>query len=75
MRWQGRRSSSNMQSSGRGVRRGAALSGVGLILGLLAFLITKNPFAAINIALNGGALQPGPVETQELQLNMMADFM
>lgn len=69
MRWQGRRSSSNMQSGGRGVRRGAALSGVGLILGLLVFLITKNPFAAINIALNGGALQPGTVETQELQLN------
>ncbi len=70
MRWQGRRSSSNMQSGGRGVRRGAALSGVGLILGLLVFLITKNPFAAINIALNGGAaLQPGTVETQELQLS------
>lgn len=69
MRWQGRRKSGNIESGGRGVRGGVAIGGAGLILGLLAFLITKNPFVAINVALNGGALEPGAVETQELQLS------
>lgn len=69
MRWQGRRKSGNMQSGGRGVGGGMAIGGAGLILGLIALLITKNPFAAINIALNGGAIQPGTIETQDLQLS------
>lgn len=68
MRWQGRRQSKNMQSGGRGVRGGAALGGAGLLLGLLALLITKNPFVAINVALNGGGIQPATIETQELDL-------
>lgn len=68
MRWQGRRTSSNMQSGGRGVRGGAAIGGASLILGLLALIITKNPFAAVNVALNGGAAEPAVVQTEELRL-------
>lgn len=69
MRWQGRRKSGNIQNGGRGIRGGVAIGGGGLLLGLLTLLITHNPFAAINIALNGGAVQPGKIETQKLQLS------
>ncbi|MDY6146156.1 MAG: neutral zinc metallopeptidase [Peptoniphilaceae bacterium] len=57
MQWKGRRQSSNVQNGGRGVKKGVAIGGSGLLLGLLVFLLTGNPLAALNIGLQSGGSQ------------------
>lgn len=66
MKWQDRQGSSNIRSGGRGV--GRTLGGGGLIIGLLVFLLTGNPFAALNIGFRANQALPGTVKQEPLQL-------
>lgn len=68
MKWQNRRQSSNIRSGGRG-RAGMGLGLGGIIMGLVVFALTGNPFAALNAGLSGGAIQTRDIKQEELQLS------
>lgn len=65
MKWQGRRQSTNI--SNKGGRGAAAIGGGGLIMALLIFLITGDPFAALNVGTSGTGQQQSITFTEEEQ--------
>lgn len=68
MKWQGRRQSGNISNKGR---KAGVVGGGGLIVALLVFLITGDPFAALQVGTQGGGLQqtqPAEMTQQEQQL-------
>lgn len=69
MKWQNRRQSSNVRSGGRGRAAGMGLGIGGIIMGLVVFALTGNPFAALNAGLSGGAIQRNDVQQEEIQLS------
>lgn len=68
MRWQGRRSSSNVSSGGRG--RAAGIGGAGVLIGLIVFLFTGNPYLALTLGRGTAHLQQEfpSGQVQEIQL-------
>lgn len=64
MKWRGRRQSSNVSNRGRG-RRGAAIGGGGLLIGLLVLVLTGDPFAALNAGVTTSQFGPGQEITYE----------
>ncbi len=72
MRWQGRRSSSNVSSGGRG-RAAAGVGGAGLLIGLIIFLVTGNPYLALNMVRGTQSLQQDYPSGQVQEIRLTAN--
>ncbi len=67
MRWKDRDRSTNIRSGGRGV--GKTIGGGSIVLALVVFLLTGNPFAALNVGIRSNQALPGSVKQEELRLS------
>ena len=67
MKWRDRDRSTNIRSGGRGI--GKTIGGGSIILALVVFLLTGNPFAALNVGIRSNQVLPGSVKQEEIRLS------